>query len=279
MTIKPGELTEAYTPVKLKEQSSGLFGDYYSGVSFQMDALGFGGANDRMRELFELLQISWVKDGNVQLFGQHFIVTYILEPSLVVMRRVAEGGPLSNPVLKLKLMKADQIGSIEPFPDVTRESYVAALAKFDAEGSPVHSPAQATASLSNAKQLAVGLLIYMADYDDILPYVNSTATVKEVVRPYLKNDAIWKTNNPSRPGEFRFNMALSGVNSVTIENPAAVPLVFDPHPFPDGRYTVAFADGHAKRVSEQEWRDLQPMFKLKLKRHGKPIDRVTSRRG
>ncbi len=271
ITMKPSDLTAEYWPVKLKEQSSGIFGDYYTSSYFQFSSLGIRGNDERMLQLFEILPVSWTRNEMAEVYGQKFIVTYILEPSQESLRAFAEGKPLPEPMLKLKLMKADQIGSIEPFPELNREKYLTILAEFAGVAKPAPTPANRTLALSNAKQVALGIMMYLADYDDLMPYVQSTPSLQKLIAPYTRNSEIWKTLNPVGAGLLRLNMSISGVKVTDIEDPANTPLVYDPNAFPDGTHLVAFADGHAKYISAEEWAGLQKNLRLKLKRHGKPI--------
>ena len=271
ITLKPSELTSDYTPLKLKEQSSGIFGDYYSSYSFQFSSLGIRGNEPRLRALFEILPVSWTLSGMHPVYGQQYVATYILEPSLEQIQAFSEGKPLAEPVLKLKLMKADQIGSIEPYPELTKEKYLAILDELSQKGKGVVNSSAMASALSNAKQTATAMMIYLADSDDIFPYVQSTASLKKELAPYMRNNDLWKTHNPAGAGELRFNMCLAGVSAVDVADPAQTPLLYDPTPFPDGRFLVAFADSSARWLSAEQWKGLEKNLKLKLKRHGKPI--------
>lgn len=272
-TIKLSELTAEYQPLKLKEQSSGVFGEYYSSSYFQFASLGLGGGgleNKRLQELFEILPVAWTRSELVKVYGQDFVVTYIIEPSIESLREFAKGKPLEVTELKLKLMKADQIGSIEPFPELSREKYFAILGRLGKKGEGAVSSATRTVALSNVKQLALGVMIYLSDYDDIYPYVQSTKTLQRVTEPYVKNRDLWKNKNP-RGGELRFNMSLAGARASDVPEASKTPLIYDPVAWPDGKFLVAYADSSARFVAADQWRADQKNLKLKLKRRGKPI--------
>lgn len=128
-----------------------------------------------------------------------------------------------------------------------------------------------TQDLSNAKQFALGIMLFLTDNKDVYPYVSGVASLQKIVMPYIKNERVFKPLNPNGDGKWRFNMSLAGVRMVDLLEPAKTPLVYDIHPHPNGRRVVAFADGHAKLVSETEWKSYDAFLKLKLKRHGKPI--------
>lgn len=269
--MKPSELTAEFYPVKLKEQSSGILGDYYSSAYLQFSTLGLRGNSERVTQLVEILPVSWTRHEIVEVYGQRFVVTYIYEPSQQVISEFVEGKPLPEPVLKLKLLKADQIGSIEPFPELTRESYQKLLQSFTLASEGALTIAKRTIALSNAKQVAVGMQLYLIDYDEVFPWVQSSASIRKILMPYLKNEELWKTQNTKGNAEFYFNMSLAGVRISDVKEPARTPVFYDPIPFPDSKILVAFVDGAARWLTQTEWSQLQPYLKLKLKRYGKPL--------
>lgn len=262
-----------FRPLKLKEQSSGVLGDYYSGTYFQLGAIGLSSASrdDRLSMLLEILPVAWTKNELVKVFGQEFLATYILEPSLAALQEFASGKPLPSLRLKLKLMKTDQIGSIEPYPELNKEKYLEILQKLSGTGEAVVGASARTAALSNIKQAALSMIMYSADYDDVMPYVQTSKTLVKVTAPYARDNSIWMSTHPKASGPFRFNMSLAGVSMTDVPEPANTPMLYDNEVWPDGKRLVAFTDGHAKFISTEEWESLQKYFKLKLKRHGKPI--------
>ncbi len=91
--------------------------------------------------------------------------------------------------------------------------------------------AERTKCLSNAKQVALSIILFASDNDDNLPSPSGWA---EQVSPYLKNSEllssfVWTYNG--------------GSNLASIENPATTELGFVIGP---GGRAVAFADGHVK---------------------------------
>lgn len=124
-------------------------------------------------------------------------------------------------------------------------------------------------ALSKIKQLALGIMIYAADYDDVYPSAQSTGAVKKLVLPYAKDNALWKSLNPNG-GRILVNMGVCGVALANIPEPARWPLLFDERAWPDGDHLVAFTDGHGKWIAAREWPSVQPFFTKKLKRVGKP---------
>jgi len=120
-----------------------------------------------------------------------------------------------------------------------------------------------TAAMGNLKQLALGLVIYAADYDDTFPPAPTTARAFAVTKPYLNSHKVFKSLNPAG-GRILFNPALSEVNLLSIPAPAETPMVYDELPWPDGTRLLAYVDGHVKTVSVEDWiqvkQDLKKTF-------------------
>lgn len=127
---------------------------------------------------------------------------------------------------------------------------------------------QRTAGMSHAKQIAVGLLIYCSDYDDISPWAQDTATVQAITFPYIKNKDVWQTMNPAG-SVFEFNTVAGGVNMAHMSNPSALVMYWETKPWPDGTRIVAYWDGHVKLSSEAEWKKISISMKTKQKRTAK----------
>src|SRR5687768_3904001 len=88
-----------------------------------------------------------------------------------------------------------------------------------------------TKTLSSAKQIALGAIMYTADNDDQLPWVQNTETIKAVTYPYIRNLGVWKTANPAK-STFLFNMALGGVVTGTIREAVnKIPLYYESKPW------------------------------------------------
>jgi prepilin-type processing-associated H-X9-DG protein len=245
-----------------------------------------------MMQVTALNDLSWTKGETVTVGGNAFLVTYRLNTGLDPAS-IASPAPKLVASLTLNLLRTDSITSIAPVPGMTpdqlRKTLAAAGVTLDqpplmAEETssdeattaavlfPVFAQAKVaakqTATLSNAKQIAIGALMYCGDYDDVFPFVQSTPQFQKVTHPYTKNPDIWKTLNPNG-GEFRFAMNMAGVSMTTLDNPAEAPLIYESQAWPDGRRTVAFVDGHAKRVSAAEWAAIEPRLRAKHPRTAK----------
>lgn len=244
-----------------------------------------------MLQLTSLNDLSWTKGQTVSLAGHDFLISYRLNTGLDATS-ISSAAPKLSATLTLNLVRTDTIISIAPDPSMTPDSLRATLA---AAGVQVDTPplriqggsdeattaailfpvfaqakeaAQKTAALSNAKQIGLAAIMYSTDYDDIFPFVQGTEQFKKVTQPYLRDLEVWKTANPNGGG-FRFAMNLAGVSATSIENPAETPMIFETNAWPDGRRCVAFADGHAKRVSKEEWTSIEGLLKKKYARTAK----------
>jgi prepilin-type processing-associated H-X9-DG protein len=85
--------------------------------------------------------------------------------------------------------------------------------------------------IQNAKQAALAFLMYAADYDDLLPSLDTFQG--GAVEPYTKDTAVLRG----------FNFRLGGANMNNLQNPAGTILGFVPGP---GGFAVAYADGHVR---------------------------------
>lgn len=107
-------------------------------------------------------------------------------------------------------------------------------------------------TMSNAKQIATGMLMYASDYDDIFPYARDSKTAMLVTTPYVRNRDVFKTLNPAG-GEFVFNLKLGGVSESSIPQQHQTPMYCESKAWPDGSRVVAFADSYVKSISAQDW--------------------------
>lgn len=236
------------------------------------------------------LDLSWSAGETVNIAGTEFVVTY--RPELGYIQSTDE--PIrSRPTsisLRLSLVKAESVIRLEPVSELTKDDFLSAITDAKLQDSfsktflnsdPTTSmtavaraaarPATlASTELSNIKQVTLAAIMYAADYDDVLPYVQGTDDFKTVVSPYMRSSEVFKTVNPNG-GRYLFNMALAGTSQTDLESPNKTPMFYSSNAWPDGRYCVGYADGSAKFISAAEFQSLQPMFHLKLKRHGKPL--------
>ncbi len=124
-----------------------------------------------------------------------------------------------------------------------------------------NAPAKAAAStacISNVKQLGLANVMYMNDYDDLMPPSDHW---KSDIWPYCKNESIFHCPDDKRPGAISYRMSdhLSKVNATAIASPAETVMVYEGaggylmarH---ENRGSVAYADAHAKLVDPETFR-------------------------
>lgn len=194
-----------------------------------------------------------------------FVVGYKLDLRQMLMHQAS----IDSDSLQFRLtyVRRQAIVSMTP-----REDYSPTMLKVLASRKPAVEASQGDqmVTLSNIKQVCLAMLMFEGDYDDYFPYVESSPQLFDFLNPYTKNREVFKTRNPLG-GEIRFNMSLAGANMTGVDQPAITPMFFESNAWPDGRRCVGFTDGHAKIVSADEWRGMQYLLQLKLKKRGNPI--------
>ena len=136
--------------------------------------------------------------------------------------------------------------------------------------------AQAAVSLSNSKQLATGMLMYIQDYDEMCPY--PAKSYHDLVYPYVKNEGVFKAPLAVE-GEtisYSMNRNLEGVSMAAIAEPASTVLLYEgkgqkPLYRYDGKTVIAFADGHAKLLTEEQVKTLAWSDKAWVKPKPAPV--------
>ena len=130
--------------------------------------------------------------------------------------------------------------------------------------------ADKTKSLSNLKQISIGMLMYCGDWDDNFPSAQSTAGAYEVTYPYVKNKESFNSLNPLK-SSFYFSQAVSGVSAAAIALPAETPLYYESKAWPDGDRLVSYSEGHAKIVHPGGWAKVDKALKVKISKSAKPL--------
>ena len=112
-------------------------------------------------------------------------------------------------------------------------------------------------SLSNVRQIALGALMYMQDYDETYPL--SAQKFPDLIYPYVKDKSVFRSPL-AEEGErisYSMNPKLQNKSAAAVKNPAKTILIYegkDGKPLfrYDGRTVLAFADGHAKLMTQEE---------------------------
>jgi hypothetical protein len=284
-TIMSGDLKPEHKAFKVSfanGSSGGGVLDMIMGM-FRGMAGAFGGepgapSDNGAMEMLGALELYWSDGRTLKVSGQEFLIAYRHELNLSVLGQAQppKFDPEKTP-MSLTLINLANVATLSPRPDMTISKFKEVLKK-SAEmgrtgGAESATPVEAshkTQALSNIKQLATGMAIYMADYDDELPYAQSTAAVAYVTYPYIKSLDLWKSPNPNG-GRILFNMALAGSNATAVEEPSNTILFYDSQPWPDGRRLVAMVDTSARFVDAETWATLSETLKLRLPKRGQPF--------
>lgn len=215
--------------------------------------------------LLQLAEVVWITK-NEALSGKDYFIGYVMDSNRFPLRGTTNFD-VNSVRFRLTYVWRNSIIAMTPREDFS-PTRIKEMAKRPIP--PTGTVVDRTVTLSNLKQIGTGLIILLTDNDDVFPYVQSTPQLFKFLEPYTKNQELFKTKNPMG-GEFRFNMSLAGVSATDIEKPAETPMFFESEAWPDGKRGVCFTDSHAKFVTKEEWDKMQPLLKLSLKRHGKPI--------
>jgi hypothetical protein len=224
-------------------------------MSFGMDA---SRAKSKEYFLLQLHQIRWVNQDDLNSKSE-FIPVY-----MALNLDIPSSDSLS---LRLSYVKRSALITVTPMPEFSIEN---TKKKLKTDFPKLVSQTAQVSALSNLKQLGIGMMILLSDYDDIYPYVQGTNQVFKIVEPYVKNDELTKSLNP-KGGRILFNMSLAGASASDVEAPGVTPMFYESETWPDGRRLVAFADASVKWVKADEWAKMTPNLKLNLKRRGKPL--------
>jgi hypothetical protein len=164
---------------------------------------------------------------------------------------------LGETKMSLVLIKFSQINSLsqmEPFDYKTWEAQKQQQAQQANE--------LPDKSLSNLKQLGTAMMMYAQDYDETFPNTQSPEQAKALLIPYIKDSKAFQ--QPETGILYQTNTAISQKQLATIESPANMVVYYESTPMVDQKHGVAFADGHAKRLTESEWNVAQSkMFHVK----------------
>ena len=116
--------------------------------------------------------------------------------------------------------------------------------------------ARATACMSNEKQIALGVLMYVQDFDEIFP--RKKAPYNELIFPYVKNKAIFECPSDAKGTiSYVINPNLQGTRLAQMASPAETVLLYEGSNMKfaykhRGKTAVAFADGHVKMLTPEQ---------------------------
>ncbi|RYX80924.1 hypothetical protein EON83_26300 [bacterium] len=111
-------------------------------------------------------------------------------------------------------------------------------------------------SINNLKQLCLGVLQFVQDYDEI--YAFQLQYLQEAIMPYVKSTQIFRI--PASQQSYNFNANLCGKNITTLAEPARTILFYEgdnqkPIFHYAGKAAIGFADGHCVLVSPEDFKN------------------------
>jgi hypothetical protein len=196
----------------------------------------------------------YTKGDTVALGGETYLIAYRTHVKEIDFTALMRGGgdagpPKPEPLtpdtpLTLSLLNLRSVGSISDIRPFNLEQEVAGTAR--------EQDGQAS-SARNLKQLGLGLQMYRQDYDEMFPPMPDAATLKPLIMPYLKNEAVFvhpETKEPYQP-----NKTLSRRPESSIEKPAETVAMFEASPDAQGGRTTLFIDGHVKWLKEESFQE------------------------
>ena len=113
---------------------------------------------------------------------------------------------------------------------------------------------------SNLRQLGLGMLMYVQDYDEVLPPLKTIEAAQGALSPYVRDESIFTQPDTDEP--YMTNPILSGKKMAHITNAADMILFYEAKPAKDGTIGAAFLDGHAKRLTAEEWERYKKISKI-----------------
>ena len=95
---------------------------------------------------------------------------------------------------------------------------------------------------ARAKAVALGVIQYTQDNDELYPPMHTAQEFQEAVYPYVRSHRAFVSPASGQP--FLPNPALSGVSLASLGSPATTVLFQDQAPYTGGQPLIAYADGH-----------------------------------
>ena len=283
MAMAPIERALAGGTIALSLQASALDGQwrrFKPGASPEMEALMQMQGGRGMRDMGAGQFVT--RGDTLQAGGQTYLIAYRrkadpeeLRAALDRMRRHLPDdgtGPAetddgfvrmrSSDTLMLSLLNMTSIGDLndirafDPKVDLISDAQVAQLDKAGGNQQ----------SVSNLRQIGLGMMQYIQDYDERYPPMRSAqsmaqirqpynarklTTVQQVLQPYVKNTQIFA--HPVTRQIYRPNLNLSGRPQSAIADVSRTVAFYEAAPAADGTRAVLYADGRVTREREADW--------------------------
>ena len=177
-------------------------------------------------------------------------------PEVLESFRMKEDSPITLTLVNLRM--SGTISNIRSFDlkEMLAQGEVAQKAVSVAPEEP-----KGPASTGNLKQLTAAVASYAQDKDEVLPPMDSYATFKESLLPYVKGQDAFV--NPLTKEPYELNSILTKHKLAHIKNKSEMAVIFESAPGADGTRGVGFLDGHVARVTETEWTLIKKQSKIK----------------
>ncbi|MGI4789021.1 MAG: hypothetical protein ACRYFS_09245 [Janthinobacterium lividum] len=174
---------------------------------------------------------------------------YVPDPAVFVSQ--ITGRPfIPNPMISGKgLYALGDLSIVTAFRDVLPPSNIPATVGFldgHIERGGVVIDNTQTGSYQNARVLAVGVIEYTQDNDEVFPPTATQPQFEAALLPYVHQSRYFVDPNNGKP--FVPNPALSEISIANIFDPASTVLLQSAMPYKNGIPTIAYADGHVTPV-------------------------------
>jgi len=274
-------LVSCSQPARSMEMKDLLSGDKYvltlqmKDLDGQWRRLSAGGAGDSggIAAVYSAMfggggGVYYTKGETVSVATETYLIAYTLRAKpvnlMVVMREGPGAGPreelTAESPLGLSLLNLRAIGSLTDIRQFNLEEEIAEQAEMAAATEGMMSgggePAGgSTESLSNLKNLALAVQMFLADNEDVMPDMTDALAVLEELGDYVKNDEVFF--QPDTGQAYGVNTSLSQKRLAEIADPVSIAVFYEEEPGDEGMRGVAFLDGHAARVGETEWEHIK----------------------
>lgn len=219
-----------------------------SGGLAQVYAAMFGGGGG----------VYYTKGETVSVASETYLIAYTRRTKPVNYPMVMRQGPGAMPAeeltaespLGLSLLNLRAIGSLQDIRPFNLEEEIAAHAEMLAATEGMMSgvggpPGSSAESLSNLKNIALALQMFLADYDDAMPDMTDMVAVMDELGDYVRNDEVFF--QPDTGQAYGVNSSLSQKRLAEVADPVSIAVFYEEEPGDDGLRGVAFLDGHAAR--------------------------------
>jgi len=195
----------------------------------------------------------------VAVSGETYLVAYRPRSKPVDMSAMMRSSSPPTPeklkrdtVLALSLLCLKTAGSLDDIRPFNLEEEVAESEQAPQSNDETFAPPSSTVSSeSNLKQLGMALIMYTQDYDEVLPPMKDPPTVKKLLMPYVKNEAIFAHPTTRKP--YVPNAVLSRKKLGHIAKPAEMVAFYEASASSDGKRGVVYLDGHVAQVAGSDW--------------------------